>query len=221
MIISARTFLRAETPTHAQCNPVESMNHRDGDVGVRKLNHGCEDVVAHALPKEREHLALGLQKGLDDSLDVHKVEVDTLGKRRDMHLAVTNRVDLGRRGANLVLVSNGRGPQHSRAIHIYLVEVSGTNVLCAPIRSGKLDIVVDVAGVPDVGKMKEDVAVSENGVPFALTRRPKLLQLLRRVVSGTSGEEEWLKKSHRKIALSIRDVDRAGRRPEYDAAGQA
>jgi hypothetical protein len=94
------------------------MNDRDGDVCVRKLNHGCEDVVVHALPKEREHLALGLQKGLDDSLNVHKVEVGTLSKRRDMHLAVTNRVDLGRRGANLVLVSDNRGPQHKMAIHI-------------------------------------------------------------------------------------------------------
>jgi hypothetical protein len=69
--------------------------------------------------------------------------------------------------------------------------VSGTNVLCAPIGSGKLDIVVDVAGVPDVGKVKVDVAVSKNGVPFTLARRPKLLQLLRWVVSGASSEEEW------------------------------
>jgi hypothetical protein len=69
--------------------------------------------------------------------------------------------------------------------------VSGTNVLCAPIRSGKLDIVVDVAGVPDVGKVKVDISVSENGVPFTLARRPKLLQLLRRFVNGASSEEEW------------------------------
>jgi hypothetical protein len=38
-----------------------------------------------------------------------RLKVDTLSKRRDMHLAVTNRVDLGRRGANLVLVSDDRG----------------------------------------------------------------------------------------------------------------
>jgi hypothetical protein len=150
------------------------MNDRDGDVGVRKLNHGRKDVVVHALTKERKHLALGLQKGLDDSLYVHEVEVDTLGKRRDVGLAVTNRVDLGRRGANLV-------------------EVSGTNVLRAPIRSGKLDIVMDVAGVPDVGEVKVDVAVGKHGVPFALARLPKLLQLLRRFVSGASSEEERLR----------------------------
>jgi hypothetical protein len=188
MRISARVLLGTETPTHAQCDSVKSMNDRDGDVGVRKLNHGREDVVVHALPKKREHLALGLQKGLDDGLDVHKVEVDTLSKRRDVDLAVTNRVGLGRRGANLVLVSDERGSKQRMHIRIYLVEVSGTNVLCVPIRSGKLNIVVDVAGVPDVGKVKVDVALGKNGVPFALARRPKLLQLLRRAVSGTSSE---------------------------------
>lgn len=110
MRISARAFRERKTPTYAQCDPIESMNDRDGDVGIRKLNHSREDVVVHALPQEREHLALGLQKGLDDSLDVHKVEVDTLTKRRDVDFAVTNRVGLGRRGTSLVMVSDDRGP---------------------------------------------------------------------------------------------------------------
>lgn len=73
-------------------------------------------------------------------------------------------------------------------IYLYLVEVSGTNVLCTPIRSGKLDVVVDVAGVPDIGEVKVHVTIGKNGVPFALAWRPKLLQLLRRAVSGGSSE---------------------------------
>lgn len=136
------------------------MNDRDGDVSVRELNYGPENALVNlGLPQECEHLSLCLQKGMDDSLDVHQVEGETLSKRRDLNFAVTDRVGLGRRATNLVLVSGDRGLQGGEGIDRYLIEVSGANVLYTPIRGSKLSIVVNVARVPYIRKVKEDIAV--------------------------------------------------------------
>ncbi len=42
---------------------------------------------------------------------------------------------------------------------MYVVKVICGNVLGTPVGRAKLDVVMGVAGVPDVGKMKKDLAL--------------------------------------------------------------
>ncbi len=63
----------------------------------------------------------------------------------------------------------------------YIVELNRGDILGAPIRGTKLNVVMNVAGVPDVWKVKEDLAVGGNRIAFTLARRPQSLQLLRRL----------------------------------------
>ena len=62
-------------------------------------------VVDIALAQEREHLALSLQEGLYDCLNVGSPEVDTLSEGRDLNLAVADRVGQSWRAISLCLVS--------------------------------------------------------------------------------------------------------------------
>ena len=82
--------------TYAQCGSVEPMNHRDGNIGVGKLSQSPKSAVVHvALTQKRKHLALGLEEGLNDGLNLN-ARVGTLAKCRDLDLAVTDRVSLVR-----------------------------------------------------------------------------------------------------------------------------
>jgi len=83
------------------------MNDSDGNVGIRKLNHGVESAVVRVvLTHDRKHLTLSLQKGVDDSLDMGGAHVGTLSERHDLDLAVANGVRLVRGAANLLRVSD-------------------------------------------------------------------------------------------------------------------
>jgi hypothetical protein len=80
------------------------MNHGNGDISVTKLGQSPKSTVVHvALPQKREYLALGLQKGLNDGLNMD-ARGRTLAKCRDLDLAVTNWVGLIR-WAHLIIVS--------------------------------------------------------------------------------------------------------------------
>jgi hypothetical protein len=72
------------------------MNNGDGNVGVGELNQSTESrVIDVALPLEREYLALSLEEGTDDGLDMDSAKVDTLIKGCDLDLAIADRVDFG------------------------------------------------------------------------------------------------------------------------------
>ncbi len=82
------------------------MDNRDGNIGIRKLNHGMEStVMGVVLAHDRKHLTLGFQKGVDDSLDMGSAHVGALSERHDLDLAVANGVRLVRGAADLLRVS--------------------------------------------------------------------------------------------------------------------
>lgn len=62
--------------------------------------------------------------------------------------------------------------------YAYTVKLDCCDILSTPIRRAELDIVVGIAGVTDVGKMKKHLAVGRNRIALALARRSKPLQFL-------------------------------------------
>ncbi len=81
--------------TYTQCGSVESMNHGEGDISVGKLGESPESaVVRGALPQKRKNLALSLQKGMNDGLNMGSAEVTAVTKGHDLDLAVADGVRL-------------------------------------------------------------------------------------------------------------------------------
>lgn len=96
--------------TYTQSGAVESMKNGDGDISIAELNHTPEGgIVQAALLRQRKHLALGFQKGVNDGLNVDSAHVVALAKGNDVDLAIEQSFVVLSRATNLKI--------HQRQLH--------------------------------------------------------------------------------------------------------
>jgi hypothetical protein len=78
------------------------MNHRDGQLGIREFDDSPKRKLGNlSLALEGKHVALGLQKGAHDALDMHATCLGILASCNDLDLAVRDGLSRGCRTTNL------------------------------------------------------------------------------------------------------------------------